>query len=152
MTTIRVKGLGKAIRDLRKKGEQGERIVKDYLADTATGIELKAIQKAPSSIGGQILNIRQRIDKVAENSGFNWKIGVQGSEDFDAYVEFGTGISAKQILSDPKYTSDIKALAMQFYKNGLGTLPGRPYLFPAWFEETANIVDDLKKELKALEK
>ena len=41
---------------------------------------------------------------------------------------------------------------MEFYKNGLGTLPGRPYLFPAWFEETANIVDDLKKELKALEK
>ena len=152
MTTIRVNGLNKAIKELRKKGEQGERIVKEYLEDTATGIEIKAIQKAPSSIGGQILNIKQRIDKVVENRGLTWKVGVQGSEDFDAYVEFGTGISAQQILSDPKYTAEIKALAMEFYKNGLGTLPGRPYLFPAWFEETANIVDDLKKELKALEK
>ena len=76
--------------------------MKEYLEDTATGIEIKAIQKAPSSIGGQILNIKQRIDKVVENSGLTWKVGVQGSEDFDAYVEFGTGISAQQILSNPK--------------------------------------------------
>ena len=147
MTAIRIKGLDKAVRDLKKKGEKYEDEVKAILSDLATDIELRAVQLAPSQIGGQTLNIKQRIDKVPENNGLTWKIGVQGTEDFDAYLEFGTGLDAKRILSDPRYTDEIRDLAYTFYKNGLGTLPGRPYLFPAWFQYTANIVEDLKKQL-----
>ena len=145
--TVRIKGLDKAVRDLAKKGKEYDDEVKAFLADTATAIELRAIQNAPSQISGQALNIKQRIDKVPENSGLTWKVGVQGTQDFDAYLEFGTGIHAKQLLSGSQYSPEIKALAMTFYKNGMGTLPARPYLFPAWFQYTANMVENLKNEL-----
>ena len=148
--SIKVKGLDKAIKDLIKKGQEGEEIVKDYLEDTATKIELKAISLAPASLAGEVLNIKQRIDKIPSNGGLVWKVGVQGTDELDAYVEFGTGVSAKQILSGANYTQEIRDLAYTFYKNGLGTLHGRPYLFPAYFQYTANLVEDLKKELKKL--
>lgn len=149
--SIKVKGLDKAIRDLIKKGQEGEEIVKDYLDRTATDIELKAIQLAPASIGGEILNIKERINKVPSNGGLTWKVGVEGSEFIDGWVEFGTGQDyLRRVSSDPRYTQEIRDLAYKFYKNGLGTLPGRPYLFPAYFQYTANLVEDLKKELKKL--
>jgi len=145
--SIRVIGLDSAIKALRKKGQDAERAILDELEDTATNIELTAINLAPSSISGIPLNIKQRIDKVVSNKGFTWKVGVQGTNDFDAYAEFGTGLSAKEILSRPDYTPEIRALAWTFRKNLKGTLIGKPYMFPAYFQHTAQLVQRLKDEV-----
>jgi len=142
---VKIKGLDKAIKELSKKGDLAISAIKEELEDTATAIELNAINLAPAQIVGVNLNIKQRIDKVVENQGLLWKVGVQGTQDFDAYVEFGTGLSAKEILSSPNYTDEIRAIARTFYKTGQGTLRGRPYLFPSYFKNTANLVENIEK-------
>ena len=147
--SVRVKGLDKAIRDIQKKGSIAVQTAKNVLADTATEIELDAKINAPSQVGGQVLNIKQRIDKVVSEGGLRWQVGVQGSQDFDMYVEAGTGQSAVEILYGPGYTDEMRAIAREFYKNGQGTLIGRPYLFPAFIKHIANLVEELRKEIAA---
>ena len=145
--SIKVIGLDSAIKALRKKGQDAERAILDELESTATNIELTAINLAPSSISGLPLNIKQRINKKPYNKGFTWKVGIESQNDFDAYVEFGTGLSAKEILSRPDYTPEIRALAWTFRKNLKGTLKGKPYMFPAYFQHTAQLVQRLKDEV-----
>jgi len=158
--SIRVIGLDSAIKALRKKGQDAEMAILDELEDTATNIERTAIGLAPLRFAsldldadvmrdGTLtrLNIKQRIDKVVYNKGFTWKVGVQGTNVFDAYAEFGTGLSAEQILSGPEYTADIRKLAMEFFRGGKGTLKGKPYMFPAYFQHTAQLVQRLKDEV-----
>lgn len=147
---VKIIGLEQALKDLDKKGDQVIAAVKERLADAATEIEVKAIQRAPSTWAGQSLNIKQRIDKVVENSGLTWKVGVQSGDpvfEIEAWMEFGTGLSAREILSRPNYTSEIRAIAKNFYRNGQGRIIGRPYLFPSYFEATANLVKDIEAEI-----
>lgn len=145
--SVRVKGLDQAIREIQKKGKDAEKVVVEVLQDTATDIELDAKIDAPYSVAGVILGIKQRIDKIPKNKGLIWQIGIQGTQDFDAYVEFGTGLSAREILFSSGYTPEMRAIAKQFYKNGKGTLVGQPFLFPAWIRHTANLVEEIKKEI-----
>jgi hypothetical protein len=143
--TIRVNGLDEAIRDIRKKGKQAERAVIEQLEDTASLIEFGAKNDAPF---GQGLSIKQRIDKVASEGGLKWIVGVQGTLDIDAYYEFGTGLSAKEILANPDYTQEMRDLAYTFFKTGDGTLRGSPYLFPNYIKYTANLVEEIRKEIE----
>jgi HK97 gp10 family phage protein len=145
--SVKVKGLDKAIRELSRSGDRAIQTVKDVLADTATDIEQDAKQDAPFEVEGVVLNIKQRIDKNVEDNGLVWKVGIQGTQDFDAYVEFGTGQSAKEILFGPGYTQEMRDIAKVFYKNGQGRLIGQPFLFPAWIKHTANLVEELKSEV-----
>lgn len=149
--SVKIKGLDKALRDLDKKSEATQKAVKDVLADTATGIELNAIQNAPASFAGMVLNIKQRINKIRENNGLNWKVGVENADrdfEIEAWLEFGTGLSAKQILNRPEYTPEIREIARSFFRTGDGTIKGKPYLFPAFFRNTANLVQEIEKEIK----
>jgi hypothetical protein len=143
--TIRVNGLDEAIRDIRKKGKQAERAVIEQLEDTASLIEFGAKNDAPF---GQGLSIKQRIDKVVSEGGLKWIVGVQGTLDIDAYYEFGTGLSAKEILANPDYTQKMRDLAYTFFKTGDGTLRGSPYLFPNYIKYTANLVEEIRKEIE----
>jgi hypothetical protein len=146
--TIRVNGLDEAIRDIRKKGKQAERAVIEQLEDTASLIEFGAKNDAPAQIGGVPISLKQRIDKVVSNGGLKWIVGVQGSDDLSAYIEFGTGLSAKEILSNPNYTQAMRDLAFTFFKTGEGTLRGTPYLFPNYIKHTANLVEEIRKEIE----
>lgn len=148
--SIKVVGLEQALVELNKKGEDAINAVKEILADTATEIEIKAIQRAPSVWEGLPLSIKQRIDKVVENEGLNWKVGIQSADkqfEIEAWLEFGTGLSAREILGRPDYTPEIKALAQTFYRNGEGRIIGQPYLFPSFFEATANLVSDIEENI-----
>lgn len=149
--SIRIQGLNKALKDLDKKGEKAVQAVKSILADEATFIEENAIRDAPSTFGGQQLSIKQRINKVQKNRGLTWNVGLETQrKDFEieAWFEFGTGLSAKSLLSGPQYDSDIKAVALTFFRNGEGTIPARPYLFPNFFIVRSRIVDEIKKEIQ----
>lgn len=147
---VTVKGLDAALKDLHKKGDLVIDAVKDALANAATDIEIEAIRNAPSQWEGLPLSIKQRIDKVAQDNGLSWKVGVQSGDpvfEIEAWLEFGTGLSARQILSNPQYTPEVRAIAQRFYRNGQGRIIGQPYLMPAFFRNTANLVADIENEI-----
>jgi hypothetical protein len=148
--SVVVKGLDAALRDLNKKSDSVIDAVKDILSSTATDIEIEAIRNAPASWEGQPLNIKQRIDKVVENDGLNWKVGVQSGDpvfEIEAWLEFGTGLSAREILANPQYTQEVRDIARRFYRNGEGRIIGQPYLMPAFFRNTANLVQEIENEI-----
>ena len=142
--TIRVKGLDKAIRELRKKGKDAERAIIEVLEDTAASIEIDAKIDAPFAGG---IDIKNKIKSQVYNKGLSWRVFVNNTRDIDAYYEFGTGVDAEQILSNPDYTKEMRDLAWEFYENGLGTLRGVPYLFPNYIKHTANLVEELRNEI-----
>jgi hypothetical protein len=148
--SVTVKGLDAALRDLDKQEDIVIEAVKDALANAATDIEIEAIRNAPSTWEGQPLNIKQRIDKVVENDGLNWKVGVQSGDpvfEIEAWLEFGTGLSAREILANPQYTQEVRDIARRFYRNGEGRIIGQPYLMPAFFRNTANLVQEIENEI-----
>jgi hypothetical protein len=147
---VTVKGLDAALKDLDKQEDIVIEAVKDILARTATDIEIEAIRNAPSTWNGLPLNIKQRIDKVVEENGLAWRVGVQSGDpvfEIEAWLEFGTGLSAREILSNPQYTQEVRDIARRFYRNGQGRIIGRPYLMPAFFRNTANLVTDIENEI-----
>lgn len=85
--------------------------------------EIEATYAAPNFI---------KIDGVISDGGYSGEVGVMGDTDskegkMAAYIEFGTGLSAVQILAP--YPKEVKDTAMKFYVNGKGTLIGSPYLY-----------------------
>jgi len=148
--SVTVKGLDAVLKDLDKQEQVVIDAVKDALASAATDIEIEAIRNAPSSWQGRPLNIKQRIDKVAEDNGLSWRVGVQSGDpvfEIEAWLEFGTGLSAREILSNPQYTQEVRDIARRFYRNGQGRIIGQPYLMPAFFRNTANLVQEIENEI-----
>lgn len=152
---VKVKGLEKALADLDKKRQLIVDAVKDVLAETATSIEIEATRNAPNSyqIGDATINlsfIRQKINKKVFNDGLFWQIGLSvptTGEQWEAWMEFGTGLSARDILSNPQYSQEVRTLARTYYRNGQGRIIGQPYLMPAFFRNTDNLVTDMVKEI-----
>ena len=153
---IKVKGLDKARRDLFKKRQLIVDAVKDTLANTATSIEIEAKTNSPKSyqIGDATINlsfIGQKINKKGFNDGLYWNVGLDvpaTGEQWEAWIEFGTGLSASQILGGVQYTSEIKArIKTLFFRNGKGRIIGKPYLYPAFFRNTDNLVNDMVNEI-----
>jgi hypothetical protein len=149
--SVKVVGLDKALADLDKKGDAVIAAVKEKLADVATEIEIKAIQRAPSTWEGLPLSIKQRIDKIVEDNGLSYRVGIQGADpdfEIEAWLEFGTGLSAKEILGRPNYTTEVRDIARRFFRNGRGRIVGQPYLFPSYFEATSDLVEQIEEEIK----
>ncbi|MGJ1367405.1 hypothetical protein [Sphingobacterium spiritivorum] len=105
-------------RDLERWRKDKVKRVRDLVQDSITKVEILATRSAPNFIS---------IDKKFTKGGFVGEVGVMGSNDMAAYIEFGTGLSARSILANyPRWVQDI---AMKFYVNGQGTLQGKPYLY-----------------------
>ena len=81
--------------------------------------------------GTQFIKINDA--KVTEENGtYKGEVGVEGNSKskagkLAAYIEFGTGLSARTILAN--YPKAVQDTAYKFFETGLGTLKGRPYLF-----------------------
>jgi hypothetical protein len=58
--------------------------------------------------------------------------------DMSAYIEFGTGNYAKILLGN--YPPEWRAMAMEFFINGLGRLPSSPYLYPSFQQHAGEAV------------
>jgi hypothetical protein len=138
---MKVINLDSVIKRLRKFGEEGEKALKNEILDTATTIEIKAAQDAPTII-------KQRVNKSIADGGLKANVFVEGEDPLAAYYEFGTGASAREILAP--YPQEVKDVAFQFYITGEGTLKGVPYLYPNYFREAPKMVKRLKKEIKRL--
>jgi hypothetical protein len=152
---VTLKGLDKALKDLDKQEQVVIDAVKYSLAITAVEIEIDAIRNAPNSyqIGDATINlsfIAQKIDKKSSDNGLSWNVGIDvptSGEQWEAWMEFGTGLSARQILSNPQYSSEVREIARRFYRNGKGRIVGNPYIMPAFYRNTANLVTDIEKEI-----
>jgi hypothetical protein len=154
--SVTVKGLDKALADLDKKGDAVVAAVKQKLSDVATDIEIQAGQAAPKSysIGDETIDLRfiqQKINKDVFENGLLWKVGLSvpsSGEQWEAWMEFGTGLSASEILSNPQYSQEVRNIARTFFRNGRGRIIGKPYLMPSFFKNTANLVQEIENEIK----
>jgi hypothetical protein len=153
--SVTVKGFDKALADLDKKRNLIVEAVKDSLASAATNIEIDATRNAPNSyqIGDATINlsfIRQKINKKVLESGLFWQVGLDvptSGEQWEAWMEFGTGLSAREILSNPQYSQEVRTIARTYYRNGKGRIIGQPYLMPAFYRNSANLVNDMVDEI-----
>ena len=98
-----------------------------------------------------------------ENKGLTGRVGVlvkktvpknqSDPANLAAYVEFGTGLSAAQILAP--YPQWVKDIAFEYYVNGEGPLIGKPYLFNNFLKNIETFERDLKhcskKNLKIMD-
>jgi len=147
---VTVKGLDEALAYVKKKETAMIEAVKDVLANTATNVEKQAITSAPTQWEGFPLNIKQKIDKKSSNNGLLLQVGVDvptSGEQWEAWMEFGTGLSAREILSNPNYSEEVRRLARTYYRNGKGRIVGQPYLMPAFYRNSANLVNDMVDEI-----
>lgn len=129
-------GLQKKLGSLSKKVQDE---VKLQVLDSATQIQMDAINAAPAGLKG-------RIDSTPQNNGFASEIGVQSSTNIPVYVEFGTGTSAAEYV--PTLPKEIQEYARQFYVNGKGRIIKQPYLIPAFLRESPLFITELEKILK----
>lgn len=150
--SVQVKGLKEALKNIESKSEAIQKEVIQVLSDTAAIIEIDAKRDAPFEIEGVELGLKDRITKKFERGGLYWNVGINATQDYDAYVEFSTGLDARQVLNSKGYTPEMRAIAERFYKNGQGTLRGKPFLFPAFIKHTANLVKEMREAISKISK
>jgi len=81
------------------------------------------------------------------------KVGIQSVRqegEFAVWYEFGTGLSARELLSGSDYTKEIRDLAETFFRTGDGTIKQQAYLFPNFFAESPELLKRLERDLKTL--
>ncbi|SEG75841.1 HK97-gp10 family putative phage morphogenesis protein [Sphingobacterium lactis] len=105
-------------KDLEKYRNDIVKKAKDLVGEYASELEDKATRGAPNFI---------RIQKEAFNGGLKAEVGPEGNDPLAAYIEFGTGLSAKEILAP--YPQWIKDIAWKYKRPEDGTLKGKPYLY-----------------------
>ena len=96
------------------------------------------------------------ISNEFKDKGLTGKVGVIGKQsvaknqsdpaNMAAYIEFGTGLSAAQILAP--YPQWVKDIAYEYYVNGKGTLTGKPYLFNNFLKNIETFERDLNNLLE----
>ena len=114
------------------------RDVVNLVENAITDVQILAMRDAPKFVN---------IDKKFTNKGLTGEVGVMGEMEGNhiaAYIEFGTGLSAREILAP--YPQWIKDIAHEFYVTGQGKLKGKPYLYNNFLA----IAEKFKKELKEL--
>ena len=103
-----------------------------------TDVQILAMRDAPKFVN---------IDKKFTDKGLTGEVGVMGEMEGNhiaAYIEFGTGLSAREILAP--YPQWVKDVAHEFYVSGQGKLKGKPYLYNNFLV----IAEKFKRDLKEL--
>ena len=114
------------------------RDVVQLVENAITDVQILAMRDSPKFVN---------IDKKFTDKGLTGEVGVMGEMEGNhiaAYIEFGTGLSAREILAP--YPQWIKDIAYEFYVNGQGTLQGKPYLYNNFLV----IAEKFKRDLKEL--
>ena len=130
--------------NLKKYKADQIRKMRYLVVDTVTDIEVEATRKAPvGEDGDHFITIKSEF----RDNDLTGEVGVWGENNLAAYFEFGTGLSAREILAP--YPEWIRDIAWKFYINGLGTLKGKPYLYPSVLKNTEIFnkkLDEIVKE------
>jgi hypothetical protein len=151
---IKIEGLDKVLADFKKFGDDGKKVVTKNLTNTATAILEGAARDVPKlNEEGIPYNILQRLDQEVKDGGLTVLAGIQSVRqegEFAVWFEFGTGLSAQQLLSGSDYTDEIRTLAATFIRNRKGTIEQQAYLFPNFFKQSPILLDKLERDLKNL--
>ncbi|QIL41023.1 hypothetical protein G7074_18180 [Pedobacter sp. HDW13] len=144
-----IDGLNKALEDLQERFLKIEMNVKKEIGTTGEKIKSDASVNA-SAIGffdsyGNWVELSGKVKGNAFEAGNGYRIWVNAGE-MAAYIEFGTGEYAKnEVGARPQNWRD---LAYEFYVNGKGELPARPYIYPSWVQNTTGLLDRLRTAIK----
>ena len=129
--------LRKAVQQIEGRTNKYKANVAKALFNGALDIESGAKQKAPVDTGRLRSSIQSKIDHKDISA------EVTANVDYAPYVEFGTGIYARDYLAGkPKEMTDH---ALEFYKTGQGRRPAKPFLFPTYYEQRPKIIARVKK-------
>ncbi|WP_286847084.1 hypothetical protein [Proteiniphilum sp. UBA5463] len=123
-------------KNLKKYQQKTIQKVKDLVVDKITDVEEMATRQAPNFIS---------IDKKFTADELEGEVGVMGENVMAAYIEFGTGLYAADLLKD--YPQWIRDIAIEFYINGMGTLKSSPYLYNNFLVKEAEFKNELNKIL-----
>ncbi len=123
--------------------EETKQLIQQLIFQT----NIEATRDAPSFVS---------IDNEFEDKGLTARVGIIGEQEVSedesdpanmaAYIEFGTGLSATQILEP--YPQWVKDIAYEYYVNGKGTLIGKPYLFNNFLKNIETFESDLNALLE----
>jgi hypothetical protein len=132
-------------RKIKNFGKETEEIVKEELQVSIDEIYNAALIKAPADMGGGG-GIRGSAYK--EIAGLTGEVGFKNK--YAAYVEFGTGAEVSKGFAREYGTppEGLPTYAMEFFVNGKGRLPARPFLFPAWFKESGEFMKRIKDAME----
>lgn len=144
-----ITGTKKAVASLTTKFVRIENAVLDEVHNTGEAIRRDAANLA-SAVGffdnaGNWVELNGKVQGGAPEKGDGYRIWVDAGK-MGAYIEFGTGEYATGTLS--AYNAEWRDLAREFYVNGKGRLPARPYMYPAWVKNTTGLIDRLKGRMK----
>lgn len=123
-----------------KKTDGAKKILQSAILKT----QIEALRDAPNFVS---------IDVNFKDGGTTGEVYVIGKQEAEmsksdannmaAYFEFGTGLSAQQILAP--YPQWVKDIAMEYYVTGEGTLVGKPYLFNNFLRNLETFESEMKK-------
>ncbi|MGM1431155.1 hypothetical protein ACS126_18010 [Sphingobacterium lactis] len=139
-------------KDLERYRKDIVKQVKTAISDIATDLEisskrdLKAASSRPDLIEefeAQGLNFIL-VNKKFSKGGLKAEVGVWGDNNMAAYIEFGTGLSAREILAP--YPQWVKDIAWTFKGDFDGSLKGSPYLYSNYFR----LMPEYQIKLKAI--
>ena len=128
--------LEKRLKDYSKKIQNR---VEEEIEATAQDIRAKAVRRVPVNLS----TLKQGITIRPVSKGV-WEVA--SNANYSAYVEFGTGVYAASYV--PTLPKEIQEYARQFYVNGKGTIPARPFLFNSFLEERVQLVKRIKEIIK----
>lgn len=134
-------------KDLENYRKDKVKKIRNLVVDSVTKIEYLANRSLIASSSEEINLNFISVDKVITEGGLKGEVGVMGDNDLAAYYEFGTGLSAEEILS--KYPKWVQDIAQQFWVNGRGTLEGKPYLYNNFLIVQAEFERELKKIMES---
>lgn len=129
------------IAKLKAFGQNTDNFLKAEIAATGFDIEADAKNRA-SAIPDAPPEIKQMISNSITNNGYTAKIS-QNALPMGAYIEFGTGVF---VTVAPEW----KDMAWQFYVNGKGRMPARPYLYPAFVKGRNDFVNTIQRKINIL--
>lgn len=137
---VRQEEINKAFREIAKKQtlftEQAIKEVHRSALNIESGAKLNITRNGGVGDGRLRASITAELDKQ------NPSANVHTTVFYAPYVEFGTGLYAKEYLSSKP--DELKRYAMEFFVNGKGRLPAKPYLFPAAEVERPKLLARLK--------
>lgn len=166
-----IKGVDQVIRELRKYGNDMEKLIDAETNDVALQIEADAKRLAPKNFGKLAQSISK--EKIKESQ---YKISTQ--EMYAGYMEFGTGTKVSIPDEFKDMAATFKGNKTGTYQQGLesiklwckakgidekyawvifATILGagvnpQPFLYPAWIKGKKDYLDNLKKLLNNYKK
>lgn len=99
------------------------------------------LDQAKSNVHVLTGDLRNSLNMFVTRNEKGWTVNIGSDLFYAAYEEFGTG---DRVVLPPEVSSDY---GMQFYVSGKGYNYAHPYLFPAYRQHRAKVVELIKNSL-----